>query len=221
MLNIYENRRPANMAIVKQKLQLIASQWVTEKTSVPEPQAPRRSRQRPPTTLRQFLTPPQMTSVGTLLCTYRGHQSLVRAVTWSPDGKCIASVSHDEVVQVWQIAHGDKNTFAKDVLSYCGHACWVYAVAWSPDGQFIASACADKVVQVWKVATGDKICSYRGHVARVNALAWSLDGECIASASDDRTVQVWNATTGKISSICQGHNGAVHALVWSPDGQRI
>ncbi len=36
------------------------------------------------------------------LYTYRGHSSYVDAVAWSPDGRRIASGSHDQTVQVWQ-----------------------------------------------------------------------------------------------------------------------
>jgi WD40 repeat protein len=33
--------------------------------------------------------------------TYRGHTGYVTAVTWSPDGKLLASASVDHTMQVW------------------------------------------------------------------------------------------------------------------------
>jgi WD40 repeat protein len=43
---------------------------------------------------------------GKLLLTYRGHAAEVRAVSWSPDGKHIASVGDGGVVHLWNAATG-------------------------------------------------------------------------------------------------------------------
>jgi len=61
--------------------------------------------------------------------TYQGHSGAVLAVTWSPDGKHIASGSVDKTVQVWSAVNGG------NVFTYKGHSDWVMAVAWSPDGK--------------------------------------------------------------------------------------
>jgi WD40 repeat protein len=45
---------------------------------------------------------PTSNPVGTLLYTYRGHQTEVESVAWSPDGTRLASGSADTTVQVWQ-----------------------------------------------------------------------------------------------------------------------
>ncbi|SRR6266566_7384219 len=74
---------------------------------------------------------------------YRGHSHYVNAVTWSPDGKYIASASIDRTVQVWEPATGQK------ALTYLDHAEVIYQVVWSPDGSRIASGSNDKTVQVW------------------------------------------------------------------------
>ncbi len=73
----------------------------------------------------------------------------MNAVSWSPDGKRIASASDDGTVQIWDAHTGS------GIFTYKGHSSDpnnpgpVYGVAWSPDGRFIASASADKTVQVW------------------------------------------------------------------------
>ena len=68
----------------------------------------------------------------------------VEAVSWSPNGRRIASGSDDKTVQVWNPPDGG------DVFTYIGHTAEVFAVAWSPDGSHIASGGYDKAVQVWR-----------------------------------------------------------------------
>ena len=153
--------------------------------------------------------------MGQLLYIYHGHPDYVAAVTWSPDGKRIASGGADQTVQVWD------STTGGHTLIYRGHRDVPYGVAWSPDGQRIASGSADQTVQVWNANTGIPILTYRHHSATVNAVAWSHDGKRIASASYDNTVQVWDATTGDTIVTYRGHNMAVWAIAWSPDDTRI
>jgi hypothetical protein len=44
---------------------------------------------------------------GRKLLTYRGHSDYVHALSWSPEGRCIASVGYDGSVQVWDATTGD------------------------------------------------------------------------------------------------------------------
>jgi len=78
----------------------------------------------------------------------------VAAVSWSPDGKRIASAGGnatyptssdgDTEVHVWDAFTGN------NVLHYPGHSKIVWSVAWSPEGSRIASASRYMTVQVWK-----------------------------------------------------------------------
>ncbi len=81
---------------------------------------------------------------GTTFYTFREHTSNVIDVTWSPDGKYIASVSNDSTVPVWDASNGHI------LLTYRGHAHNVNIAAWSPDGKRIASGSFDNTVRVWQ-----------------------------------------------------------------------
>src|SRR5438270_10514172 len=89
--------------------------------------------------------------------TYQGHSDYVSAVTWSPDGKRIASASGDHTVQVWDATDGSH------VLTYRGHSDDVLAIAWSPDGRLLASASLEPTGQDWDATTGVHLMTYRGH----------------------------------------------------------
>ena len=124
---------------------------------------------------------------------YRGHSDRINSLAWSPDGKRIASASHDQTVQVW-------DTTRNHIFTYQGHSSAVYTVAWSPDGKCIASGSGDgnkdgvdNCVRIWNTTTGDTIYVYHGDRDAVHSLAWSPDGTRLVSASRGCTVQVWQA----------------------------
>ena len=151
---------------------------------------------------------------GTTFLTYRGHSAGVMAISWSPDGRRIASGAQDKIVQVWDVATG------QTLMTYRQHAGGVYAVAWSPDGSRIASSDL-KEVQVWDASTGQTLITYRQHLDWVYAVAWSPDGRCIASGARDNSVRVWDASTGQTLMMYCEHIDEVEAVAWSPDGRRI
>ena len=116
---------------------------------------------------------------------YRGHTGCVNAISWSPDGRRIASVGKDKSMQVWDAASG-KLTFI-----YRHRSSAFNAVAWSFDSRRIATGSNDKTVQVWDAFNRSTLCIYSGHTGYVNGVAWSPEGTRLASASVDKTVQVW------------------------------
>ncbi len=75
---------------------------------------------------------------------YKGHSEVVFGVSWSPNGKRIASVGRDITVQVWDAATGRLQ------FTYRRRTDLVFDIAWSPDGTRIASASADTTAWVWQ-----------------------------------------------------------------------
>ncbi len=118
---------------------------------------------------------------------YSGHRGKIKALTWLPDSKRIASASADKTVRVWDASTG------RAFLVSAKRSSGVNAVGLSPDGKRVASGGNDKTVQVWNMLDGSHIFTYRDHLGYVTTLAWSPDGRRIASAGVDRTVRVWKA----------------------------
>jgi predicted NACHT family NTPase len=132
-----------------------------------------------------------------------------------PDGKLVASASHDNTVRPWDSATGT----ACQTLE--GHSDVVMAVAFSPDGKLVASASKDKTVRLWDSATGTARKTLEGHADPVLAVAFSPDGKLVASASFDKTVRLWDSATGRAHKTLKGHSDWVRAMAFSPDGKLV
>jgi serine/threonine protein kinase len=91
------------------------------------------------------------------VATLRGHGNSVESVTFSPDGKFLASGSNDKTVKVWAVGSW------REVATLRGHVLWVYSVSFSPDGKFLASGSYDYTVKVWEVGSWREVTTLRGH----------------------------------------------------------
>ncbi|MBN3939674.1 TIR domain-containing protein [Nostoc sp. NMS9] len=118
--------------------------------------------------------------------TIEGHSGQVNSLVWSPDGKVLASASHDSTIRLW-----DKETKQlKKTLK--GHSGDVYSVAWSPDGTLLASASLDNTIRLWNPQTVQTLFVLEGHTGSVNCVEFSHDGKFLASKSSDGTVRLWH-----------------------------
>jgi WD40 repeat protein len=75
----------------------------------------------------------------------QGHTHQVNAVAFAPNGRFLASVSHDRTVQLWDLAEGSQRAI------FHGHAGAVTSMTFSPDGRWVASESYDKTVRLWPV----------------------------------------------------------------------
>jgi WD40 repeat protein len=111
-------------------------------------------------------------------------------LTFSPDGKFLASGADEYTVKIWSVETG-KEAHA----SLRGHKEDIYAVAFSPDGKWLASAGEESTIRVWdRHADYALIRTFRGHTGLVNSLDYSPDSRLLFSGSNDYTAKVWDMT---------------------------
>ncbi|MFC1652113.1 protein kinase [Planctomycetota bacterium] len=144
-----------------------------------------------------------------------GHQGSIRSLSFSPDGKHIATGSWDNSLKIWDTER------CIEIKTLQGHKGCVTSVEYSPDGKKIASRSRDGAVKLWNVASGQEIMTLQGKKTVILAIAYCPSGKCIASGNGDGTVGIWDAFSGNQISQFQGHEGAINSISYSPDGKCI
>lgn len=152
-----------------------------------------------------------------IVATFKGHTEPVYSVAFTPDGKFLATGSHDHTIKLWELANGKE---AKTYAGPNGHQKMVICVAVSPDGQLLASGSIDNNLKVWDIplTAPSKILPATD---AVHAVALSPDGTKLAFGSKDGQVKLVNAADNKELFKLEGHAGSVTNVAFSPNGQTL
>lgn len=145
----------------------------------------------------------------------RGHEQGIWCVTYSRDGRYLATGSNDWSARIW---NADNGTLHKKLS---GHGHLVKTVAFSPDNQTLATGSADNMARIWDVGTGNSRRTFTGHSGEVHSVAFDPEGKRLITGSADRTVRVWEVASGTTQKRFEGHTDRVLAVAVSPDGKVI
>jgi WD40 repeat protein len=127
--------------------------------------------------------------------TLKGHKDRVDHLTFSPDGKRLATASYDGTVKIWDVTTG------KLLVTLEGHEGQVNQVAFAPDGKTVATAGEDKTVRIWDVAKGTEL-QKMVHDAPVYSVLFTRDGKTLVAgggvngSGDTAELRLWDPATG-------------------------
>jgi WD40 repeat protein len=161
---------------------------------------------------------------GSLIKTFDDFKEPVFSISFSPDGKYLASGSNGRII-IWSTQELKK---AREIgLS----GCWARSVRYSGDGKYLASSCGP-VVKVWDINHNDIISKLTGgggvsfrekrsldFGSPVYTCAFSPDSEYIAAAGEGGLIKVWRAEDGFLVYTTAGHEGVIWTLGFSKDGK--
>ncbi len=136
-------------------------------------------------------------------------------LTFSPDGKTIASGGGDGTIRFWDVHTGN----TKEIFT--GHSQEVRSVAFNPNGNYIASGCASGIIRLWDADTWQPIRTLNepknGQIESAYSIVFSPDGKTLFCGTDD-DIHLWDAHTGEHKLMFTGHTGFVKHITLSLDG---
>jgi WD40 repeat protein len=151
----------------------------------------------------------------------RMNEKLVTA-RFSPDGRCIATASEDNLVRLWNARIGE------EMVPPLRHVTRIQSMLFSPDSAKLVISSTDRTVWVWDVQTGRPSFEPLSHPNRASAAAVSPDGAQIATGAADWNARLFDASTGKLARAPLSHARAdvrdpsrmqVVAVAFSPDSR--
>jgi WD40 repeat protein len=183
---------------------------------------------------------------GKRLNSFQDHQGTVNCVSYSPDGRFLASGGEDRLVLVREATTGEiRHRLSKEgtdsqrqradsprALAFNDasrprglvlklHSGGILSLAFDASGRQLLTGSSNGQAILWDAETGKELHSLRGHEAAINSVAFSPSGKVAASAGYDRVIRLWSVETGREIRSYQGHRGEINSLAYGPQDTRL
>jgi WD40 repeat protein len=136
----------------------------------------------------------------------------ITALTFSPDGKTLATGGYGSEIRLWDVPTGKEKTPGRATpLGSC--------IAFGGDGKTVAAADGAGAIGLWDARTGRQLGVLPGKSEYLYLLRFSADGRLLASVDDGHGLRVWDVARRKLLWPEGGERwrGALSAA-FSPDG---
>ena len=154
----------------------------------------------------------------------------IETLTFSPNGKILASAEGSSEIRLWDVESGT-------LLGTLKAATSSKVLAFSPDSRLLAIGGSEGMVQLWNIHAGSTpsilrrvwntalvhrpIRTFEGYAGNteLKAIAFSPDGKKIVSANSDGTIRLWETDSGNQQFILAQNSGSISALAFNSMNQ--
>ena len=151
--------------------------------------------------------------------TLPGHTEAILHVSYSPDGRHLASGGGDATVRFWDVNTSTPRHTCK------GHKDHVLSTAWSPDGVKFASGDKRGNLLLWDPTKGTATGTIKAHTKWITGMAWepmhsAQGGKCerLVTSSKDSLAKIWNTRTKRCEATLSGHLDSIESVKWGGEG---
>ena len=143
------------------------------------------------------------------------HDGAILGVSFSHDGKLIASGGSDKIVRIFEAETFDQ----RQTLS--GHPGPIYSVAFAQQGPLLASVGFKEDILVWNAETGENVQTFQSDNGDNWGVAFCQSQRYLATSGQGGTAQLWDVTAGSKITTLRGHSSAVHYVAIDSQNKRI
>jgi WD40 repeat protein len=164
-------------------------------------------------------------ATGKKRCEFAGHESSVRSVEFTADGKTLVAANWaTDAVYFWDVEarrlmrHVGKLPRGREIRDV-SPANDIRHVTVSPDGKILATTQGG--LKLWDVETAESRGELKAERERLHFVCatFSPDGKSLAAGDNDGNIRLWDLATKKVVAILNGHKETVLCLAYSPDGK--
>src|SRR5262249_8427916 len=141
----------------------------------------------------------------------KGHRSWINSITFSTDGRLLATGSSDGTLKLWDASKWQEQ------LTFSAGDGEIRSVAFAPDGKTLAAGTRYGKIVRGNLATRQESARLTGHAGDVWAVAFSPDGKILASGDGDWNqpggVKLWGVATWR-ERVTLPHTGEVLCLAF-------
>jgi|GEM_PF-1076114 len=142
-----------------------------------------------------------------------GHNDLVRALTFSPDGTQMLTGGQDNSARV-------RSLLVDRLIQQHDRTNYVNAAAYRPDGGAYLIGDGSGAIAQFDASTQVPICETVLPTV-INAVVYNADGRYFASGDDSGGVRLWSADTCALLRIYPGHTSWVTAVAFTRDSRGL
>jgi eukaryotic-like serine/threonine-protein kinase len=145
----------------------------------------------------------------------KGHDGIVNAIVFAPDGSQLYSGGEDGKLISWNINEANQKNKHHDIGSA------VLALDTLQTRRSIVIGTADGSILLFDLEKQKIYKRIKGHADGVFTVAVSPDGNVLASGGGDGVVRTWSLENLAEISKLSGHTDKVFTVLFSPDGKRL